>query len=377
MALLAAAQDHWRRFRNGLLASPHFQKFAIDFSPFRPISRRRSRQLFDLLAGFAYSQILYATVKLGLIDLLKDTPMEARDLAAKIGWPADSLERLLKAAVALDLLERDSKGRFTLGIHGAALAGNPWIGKFITHHGLLYRDLADPLPLLKGEVTETDLKRYWGYAGHGGEEDVGPENAARYTALMAASQQAVASEILATYDFTRHVHLMDVGGSNGTFLKAAAERHPHLELTLFDLPAVCDIARETLSADQLTARVTFSGGSFLADPLPRGADVITLIRILHDHDDDAVLNLLTRVRAALTPHGRLVIAEPLSGIRSIAPVSDAYFGLYFLAMGQGRTRSAAEIGTLLRQAGFQSPHLYPARMPLIASVIEAAPADRV
>jgi hypothetical protein len=27
---------------------------------------------------------------------------------------------------------------YTLGIHGAALAGNPWIAKFIEHHHLLY-----------------------------------------------------------------------------------------------------------------------------------------------------------------------------------------------------------------------------------------------
>ena len=60
MSLLGRASDQWRSFRNGLLASPRFQKFAVDFPLFRPVSRQRSRQLFDLLAGFTYSQVLYA-----------------------------------------------------------------------------------------------------------------------------------------------------------------------------------------------------------------------------------------------------------------------------------------------------------------------------
>jgi demethylspheroidene O-methyltransferase len=61
--------------RNRLLAAPAFQKFALSFPLFRPVSRQRSRQLFDLLAGFAYSQVLYATVKLGLIEMLAERPL--------------------------------------------------------------------------------------------------------------------------------------------------------------------------------------------------------------------------------------------------------------------------------------------------------------
>ena len=111
---------------------------------------------------------------------------------------------MLKAAASLQLLDVTSTGAYTLGIHGAALAGNPWIAKFITHHHLLYEDLTDPIALLKGEVSETKLKGYWGYAGSNSKDAVGEANAAAYTALMAASQEAVAAEILAAYDFGQH-----------------------------------------------------------------------------------------------------------------------------------------------------------------------------
>jgi demethylspheroidene O-methyltransferase len=370
MGIAGAAADHWRSFRNRLLASPAFQKFAVSFLPFRLISRSRSRQLFDLLAGFTYSQILFTTVKLGLIEMLRGEPLDTHDIARRIGWPQDRTARLLRAAAALKIVEQTSSGSHTLGIHGAALAGNPWIEKFIAHHHLLYEDLLDPLALMRGDIASPHLKRFWGYAGETGRDTVSPANAASYTALMAASQVAVTSEILHAYDFSRHAHLIDVGGSNGAFIAAAAARHPQLKFTLFDLPAVAEIGRVGFLASGLASRVTVASGSFLTDPLPAGPDVATLIRIAHDHDDESILKVMTAIRRILPPHGRLIVAEPFSGIESTAPVTDAYFSLYFTAMGQGRTRTFNEISALAKAGGFASARLIRTRMPLVTGLIQ-------
>jgi demethylspheroidene O-methyltransferase len=356
MGLAGAVFDRWVAARNRLLAAPAFQKFAVSFPLFRPVSRQRSRQLFDLLAGFAYSQVLYATVKLGLIEMLTERPLALAALASRLGWPADRLERLLKAGVSLKILEQTSTGDYTLGVHGAALAGNPWIARFITHHHILYEDLADPLAVLSGEKKDSKLKDFWNYDS--------TAHAADYTALMAASQQAVAAEILSAYDFSRHQHLIDVGGSNGTFLAAVAQKHPALKLTLFDLPAVAEIARANLGS-----RAEIHPGSFLTDELPKGPDVATLIRIAHDHDDPAVLTMLAAIRRMLPPHGVLILAEPLSGLRATAPIADAYFGLYFAAMGQGRTRTAGEVAKLALEAGFASVNVVKTRNPVVTSML--------
>ena len=179
MGFAGAAVDRWVAARNRLLAAPAFQRFAVSFPPFRPIARQRSRQLFDLLAGFAYSQVLYATVKLGLIEMLAERALPLTALSQRTGWPAERLERLLKAAASLQVLGRTSTGDYTLGIHGAALAGNPWIARFITHHHLLYEDLADPLALLSGEKKDNKLKDFWNYSS--------TPHAAEYTALMAGA----------------------------------------------------------------------------------------------------------------------------------------------------------------------------------------------
>ncbi len=91
------------------------------------------------------------------------------------------------------------------------------------------------------------------------------------------------------------------------------------------------------SACAVRVRRPFRGvrGSFLFEPLPHGADVITLVAVVHDHDDAAVRILLKAAREALPPGGRLVLAEPMSGTPGAGPITDAYFGLYLLAMGSG------------------------------------------
>jgi demethylspheroidene O-methyltransferase len=113
-----------------------------------------------------------------------------------------------------------------------------------------------------------------------------------------------------------------------------------------------------------------TGGSFLRDSLPRGADVVSLIRVLHDHDDENVLALLRAVRAVLPAGGTLVIGEPMSGESGTDAVS-AYFSMYLYAMGSGRPRSFAALRGLLRKSGFADASLRSTRIPMIASVIVA------
>ncbi len=144
-------------------------------------------------------------------------------------------------------------------------------------------------------------------------------------------------------------------------------------MTLFDLPPVADMAASRFQDRGVADRATAIGADFLTDPLPAGADLVTLIRILLDHDDTAVLRLLRSVRRAIAPDGVLLIAEPVSGLTGSPPVSDAYFGLYLFAMGRGRPRSLAELTAILQQAGFDRVWPKPTRRPLLTNLIVASP----
>lgn len=354
--------------RDRAIESPWFQAFSARFPLTRPVAQKQTSALFDLTAGFVYSQILFACVQLGVFELLRSGAKPVNELSRALRLEREATERLMRAAVALGLVSHRKGDRYALGMLGAALNGNPGVAAMIAHHAALYRDLADPVALLRGEGEATQLSRYWPYASANEPKSAREQDIADYTALMAASQPLVAGDIIGVYPFGKHRCLLDVGGGEGAFLSAIAARWPNLELKLFDLPAVAQRARESLRRKGLS-RADVAGGSFLADPLPQGADVISLVRIVHDHDDRAALSLLRAVRAALPPGGTVVIAEPMSGIRGAAKAADAYFGFYLLAMGSGRARTPNEIFALLREAGFRAFRRHRTPRPMIVSLV--------
>lgn len=356
--------------RDALMASAGFQRWAAHFPLTRPIARRRSRALFDLCAGFVYSQVLRACVELDLFALLARAPLTVEQLAVRVGLPLPAAERLVGAAMALRLLQRRSRNRIGLGPLGAPLVGNESLRALIEHHALLYEDLREPLDLLRRRAEgQTSLGRYYPYTVAGA--DPQREDVAAYSALMSATAGPMITETLDAYSFASHARVLDVGGGEGRFARALAARWPHLAVTVFDLSAVAERASRATVGTAVAERVSIVAGDFRRDTLPGGADVITLVRILLDHDDETVLGLLRRVRAALPVGGRVVIVEPMAGVRGARTVGDAYFALYLFAMGAGRARTESELASLCRAAGFTRCRTLATHYPVSAGLLIA------
>ena len=334
-----------------LLANPKFQSLASRLPLARGIARRDGAALFDLVQGFVQSQVLMALVELGVLRRLYDHgAQDAEALGRACGLAPDRMAHLLQAGAALGLLRRRRDGRFGLARRGAALLGVPGLEAMIRHHRAFYADMADPVALLRGE-GETELARFWPYVfGAGGE--IAPEVAERYSGLMAQSQGLVAEDVLRMVRMRGVRCLMDVGGGSGAFLAAVARAYPRLDLRLFDLPEVMPEAARRLGAAGLSERVELRAGSFREVALPEGADAISLVRVLYDHADDTVADLLAKCFAALPPGGRLIVAEPMSGGARPERAGDVYFSFYTMAMGTGCVRSAARVAEMCRAAGF-------------------------
>ena len=364
-------RDRWLDWRDARLVHPWFRRWAMAWRLPRALVRRRARSLFDLMAGFVYSQTLLACVRLRLFEHLATGPQTLPRLAALTGVPEAGLERLLRAACSLQLLQQRDTGAYGLGVLGAPLVGDPGIAAMVEHHALLYEDLRDPVALLKADAPTGRMASYWVYANTAQPGVLSDADVAAYSALMSATQPMIAEEVLQAVDLRRHRCLLDVGGGEGRFVQQAAEHAPHLQLMLFDLPAVAERARERLTRAGLGRRCTVHGGDFAQDGLPAGADIISLIRVAFDHPDERVLAVLRAVHTALPPGGTVVLAEPMSGTPGAEPMGEAYFGFYLMAMGRGRPRTPEHLGRLLAAAGFGAVQLMPTRLPLQTRVMVA------
>ncbi|QJF53308.1 methyltransferase [Roseobacter ponti] len=349
--LSAPPSPAWRGgWLNRLIARPGFQSWASRFPLTRGQARRDGAVLFDVVQGFVQSQVLMALVELDLLPRLRGGPQSAENLARAADVPADRMQILLQAAAALGLMKRRRDGRFALARKGAALMGVPGLDAMIRHHRAFYDDLADPVALLRGP-ERTALSEFWPYV-FGARGEIDPEVAATYSDLMAQSQRLVAEDTLRAVSLKGVDHLLDIGGGTGAFLEAAGQAYPGISMTLFDLPEVTPAATARFARTGMSGRVTLCPGSFRDDPLPRGADAISLIRVLYDHADETVADLLRAVFDALPEGGRLIISEPMGGGRRPDRAGDVYFAFYTMAMQTGRTRSADEITALCAAAGF-------------------------
>lgn len=374
----ASWADRLFGWRDRLLANPAFHRFASGFLLTRPIAQRHARQVFDLVAGFVYSQVLAACVQLDLFKKLAQGPQSISALAHHFDMSVEAAERLLAAAQSLRLVEKRGltaagEQRYGLGMLGAPLVDNEAVIAMVRHHAALYADLTDPVALLRGRVRPS-LSEYYPYTADEAKAhaaEIAPDKVANYSALMSASQPLVAAEILDAFSFASHRHLLDVGGGEGRFLVSVAERAPHLTLSLFDLPPVAANARARFQNAGIADRAQASGGNFLADELPTGADIVSLVRIIHDHDDERALTILQAIRRALPIGGTLLLAEPMSGTPGAEAMGDAYFGFYLLAMGRGQARTAEQLSKLLKSSGFDNIRLLPTRIPLQVRLLTA------
>jgi hypothetical protein len=160
---------------------------------------------------------------------------------------------------------------------------------------------------------------------------------------------------------------MDVGGGNGAFLAGLLARQPALRGVLFDLPHVVAGAQTVLVEADVADRCDIVAGDFF-DSVPEGADAYVLKRILYSWEDDRAVDLLRTVRAALSPHSRVLIVEPIAGLG--APEFGAVLDVVMLAVDGGRVRSREEVETLCAAADLRLTGTVPA---ILSSIVEARP----
>lgn len=102
---------------------------------------------------------------------------------------------------------------------------------------------------------------------------------------------------LASLDWLAVASVVDVGGGTGTLVEALLRTHPALRATLVDLPDAVAAASAAMAETGLSSRFTPLARSFF-EPLPAGADVYTVVNVLHNWADEHAIRILRGCREA-------------------------------------------------------------------------------
>jgi hypothetical protein len=191
----------------------------------------------------------------------------------------------------------------------------------------------------------------------------------RFTATQRALTRLEARAALAARDWSGFRTVVDVGGSDGSFLASLLPRLPRLRGTLLDLPYAAAGATEVLEGAGVAGRCEVVAGSFFAG-IPAGADVYLLKRVLYCWGTGPALELLRRVRAAMRPESRLLVLEPLSRPAAGFDPGSLLDVLLLVLTGAG-ARAPEEVEALLQAAGLRLERILPTPM---LPVVEARPA---
>lgn len=312
-----------------------------------------SAPIVDLIEAFRSSKVMFAAVRMGVFDRLRERSATAAALASEFGANADATERLLDACAALGLLSKAAGAYANAPVaeHYLCSASPYSLDAYIRYSDEalypMWGQLADAV-----KEGSPRWKQTFGIDGPIFSGFFRTDEAMRgFLRGMHGFGMTVSPRVVAAFDLSRFHRFADIGGGTGHLVATACERYSSMHGILFDMPKVTAFASEILAASPARDRIDFVSGDFFRDELPE-ADLYALGRILHDWTDEKCENLLRRIHDRLPAGGALLIAEKLLAEDGVGPLSANLQSLNMLVVTEGKERSLGEYIRLLRAAGF-------------------------
>ena len=299
-------------------------------------------ELRRIVNSYQLSQAIHVAAVLGIADQLADGPRSSDELAAATETDQRALYRLLRALAAFGLLHEGEQRRFSLTELGDPLRTDApesvagWAA-FVGRRNV--RDAWSSL-LESIRTGENSFKlahgiSVWEYrAQHRDEGEI-------FDRAMASSTQVVTRSLIEAYDFGRFPTIVDVGGGNGSLLRALLAEYPSLNGVLFDQEHVVE-------GVDLGERGRVVAGSFF-ESVPAGGDAYLLKWIIHDWEDEEALAILRNVRR--NP-GALLVVERIVDPPNEGP--ETKLGDLNMLVGPGgQERTREEFEALFEAAGYE------------------------
>jgi 2,7-dihydroxy-5-methyl-1-naphthoate 7-O-methyltransferase len=291
---------------------------------------------------------------------------EVERLAAAAGCDADALHNVLGHLVGKGVFEETAPGR--LALNEAAR------GLLDSSHFLGLEGIGGRMAYAWGTLPTYVLTGAPGYAELFGLpfwEDLAahPEVAASFDDLMGpAGHGTPDADIPISGGWDSVTTVVDVGGGTGAMLAEILRARPHVHGTLVDHPGTVARSAETFQAAGVADRVTTVGQSFF-DPLPAGADLYLLKKVLNDWPDRETTAILRRCAEAARPDGRVLV---MGGVSEDDQPRRLVIEMVLVG---GKSSTLAGFRALAGAAGLEVSAVE--RQPSGGLVVECRPGDRL
>lgn len=316
-----------------------------------------AHELLHILSRQWAARAVYAAAKLGLADVLAQTPCTANELALRVDADVDAMTRLLRYLDHLGVVQRDASDGYRLGDLGGLLRStSPFHAMVVLYGEEFHQAWYNFIPAVRTGASAFGItfgaEHFDYFATH-------PELSEKFDLAMSALTGPVAAQISTGYEFAPGATVVDVGGGDGTLLRVVLDGNPGTKGILVDLPHVL---RGLHVEPDLDGRLASHPGDFF-DQVPAGHDIYLLSRVLHDWSDEECVRILQVCRAACRPDSTLLVVErllPEDDGESLARAWD----MQMLAITGGRERQLADYGRLMAKADFTLQEIRPLKLDL-------------
>jgi len=305
-------------------------------------------RLFGALSGYQVTLALKSGVELEVFTHIADGANTVKELARRAGASEKGIRILCDFLTINDFLTKHD------GIYGLSADSALFLNKrspaymgsaalFLAHSSHIQNYLDLTASVRKGGTVNA-------------EGNMDPENPiwvefARHMAPMSALGAAALARIVATPGVPQKV--LDIAAGPGAYGIAIARLNPQAQIYGQDWKNVLTVSVEAAQAAGVADRYhTIAGSAFTAD-LGTGYDLVLLPNFLHHFDHATNVALLTRIRAALKPGGRVATVEFVPNEDRVTPPMAASFSMMMLGSTVGGDAyTFNELAAMFRDAGF-------------------------
>ncbi|MFE9449892.1 methyltransferase [Streptomyces sp. NPDC006739] len=312
-----------------------------------PTAPPPSMRLRELAFGAACAAALRAAARLGVADVLGDSPMAVADLAAAVKAEPRPLRRLLRALSCYGVFTEREDGTFAhTDVSRLLREDDPHSLRAITLWCTepwtwdAWPRLDEAVRTGRNVVEDLYGKEFFVYLN----EDA-PESADVFNRAMTTSSMQSARDVAEFLDLSGSKSVADIGGGQGHVVASLLEKYPAMQGTLLDLPRVVENADPRLrEGGALADRMRVVPGDCRV-AVPVQADVYIIKNIL-EWDDESTARTLRNVIDAGGPGTRVVVIENLVDDTPSMRFSTAMDLMLLLNVGGAKHTTDSMVGRL-------------------------------